>query len=300
MAPYAGGGANAIADYHREVHARGSTPMDEPPEAIRAGDLEGALRDGLAQAASMGIVGVTEAGMRDWRHWDALIALRDKNELPIDVRIFVASGAMHDRARVGAAVGASDAQLAIAGVKLYADGWLGPRTCACSEPFADVDPPDAGILFLDVEELSRRVDEIASMNLRPATHAIGDRAIETALDAYERVYGGAAGVREVSPRIEHAQVLRGDLIDRIVDDGVTVCIQPCFAASDADSIADGLAGRFPDAYRWDRLLDAGACVIAGSDFPIEPLDPHLALERLTTGDHPLLEAVAMRLLTTPL
>ncbi|HVF32546.1 MAG TPA: amidohydrolase family protein, partial [Acidimicrobiales bacterium] len=133
-----------------------------------------------------------------------------------------------------------------------------------------------------------------------ATHAIGDRAVETCLDAYESVFGGAAGVRAAAPRIEHAQVLRPELVERMADLGVVACIQPCFAASDAESIALALAGRFPTSYRWDLLLEAGVRVVAGSDYPIETLDPAIGLERLTQGEFGLPEADALRLMTTPL
>ncbi|HUP87311.1 MAG TPA: amidohydrolase family protein, partial [Acidimicrobiales bacterium] len=194
----------------------------------------------------------------------------------------------------------ADDHLAVIGVKFYADGWLAPRTCACSLPFADVDGDDRGILFQDASTLARRTEPYVAAGWGLATHAIGDRAIETVMDAYESVYGGAAGVRAASPRIEHAQVLRPELIERMSALGVVACIQPCFATSDAESIALALAGRFPDAYRWDRLLDAGVRVIAGSDFPIETLDPTIGLERLTTGEHALDASVAGALMTTPL
>jgi predicted amidohydrolase YtcJ len=193
-----------------------------------------------------------------------------------------------------------DERLAVVGVKFYADGWLGPRTCACSLPFADVEPEDRGILFQDADTLARRAEPYAREGWGLATHAIGDRAIETCLDAYEAVYGGADGVRAAAPRIEHAQVLRPDLIGRMAELGVVACIQPCFASSDAESIALALAGRFPDSYRWDRLLDAGVRVIAGSDFPIETLDPTIGLQRLTEGELGLPDDVARRLMATPL
>ena len=292
--------ASAIAEYHRGVAARGSTPMDEPAGDPAARDLVGALRDGLQQAADLGLVGVTEAGMSDWRHWDALVELRARDgRLPVDVRVLVASGAA-DLGRMRAARAESDASLAVAGVKFYADGWLGPRTCACSVPFADVEGDDRGILFQDADRLASRIGPVAADGWGVATHAIGDRAIETVLDAYESAHGGPAGVREAAPRIEHAQVLRPELIERMSALGVVACIQPCFASSDAESIALALAGRFPAAYRWDLLLAAGVTVIAGSDFPIETLDPTIGLERLTTGEHALDAATARRLMTTPL
>ncbi|HEX7167742.1 MAG TPA: amidohydrolase family protein [Acidimicrobiales bacterium] len=299
--PYDVSTPQTIAAYHRAVAARGSTPMDADPEPAGVDDVRAALRDALARASDLGLVGVTEAGMRDWAHWDALLALREREELAVAVRVLVASGAARDVARVVDASAANDARVAIAGVKLYADGWLGPRTCACSEAFGDVDPPDTGVLFLDAEALARRVEPLAAAGLRPATHAIGDRAIESALDAYERVYGGQHGCRAARPRIEHAQLLRRDLVERIVELGVVCCIQPCFAASDAKHVdATGFRDRYPLAYRWDALLDAGARVIAGSDFPIETLDPHAGLAALTTGPHALDEATALRLMTVPL
>lgn len=285
--------------------------MDEPAGEPAADDVVAAIERGLAEAVSLGLVGLTEAGLRDWRHWDAIVELRDAGRLPLPVDVFLSSGLFFGdgpaagrvadaRADADASGDGGDHGLRIVGVKLYADGWLGPRTCACSEPFADVAPPDDGILFLDADGLAARVEAVASAGLRVATHAIGDRAIEAALDAYERAYGGADGCRAARPRIEHAQVLRPDLIERIAALGVVCCIQPCFASSDADSIRSALAGRFPDAYRWDRLIAAGAEVIAGSDYPIETLDPSIGLERLTSGDHPLDADTARRIMTVPL
>lgn len=290
-----------VAAYHRKVAAAGSTPMDDPPAEPSAGDLVEALRLGLEKAEALGLVGITEAGMSDWRHWDALVELRRRGggRLPVAVRVFVASGAA-DLERMAAARSDSDEQLAVIGVKFYADGWLGPRTCACSAPFADVAADDHGVLFMDAETLARRAGPYVDAGWRVATHAIGDRAIEVVLDAYGTVYGGATGCRRAGARIEHAQVLRSDLIARMESLGVTACIQPCFATSDAEPIAAALAGRFPDAYRWDRLIDAGVRVVAGSDFPIETLDPAIGLDRLTSGDHPLDEVTALRLMTAPL
>ncbi|MEA3076849.1 MAG: hypothetical protein QOF60_1757 [Actinomycetota bacterium] len=293
------GGGETIADYHRRVFASGSTPMDEPAAEPVADDLVRALRSGLARAAKVGLVGVTEAGMSDWRHWDALVELRALDGgLPVAVRVLVASGAA-ELSRMETARSQGDAALAVLGVKFYCDGWLGPRTCACSAPFADVDGDDDGILFMDGAALAARAKPYADAGWTIATHAIGDRAIEAVLDAYASVYGSPAACRQARPRIEHAQVLRPDLIERMAQWGVVACIQPSFAVSDAEAAALALAGRFPEAYRWDLLIEAGVAVIAGSDFPIETLDPNVGIERLTSGDHPLPHDVALRMMTVP-
>jgi predicted amidohydrolase YtcJ len=269
----------AITAWHRLVQERWSTPMDEPERPLPVDDqLRGAFERVLNRAAALGLVQVTEAGMADWGHLDALLALRARGPLPVRVRIFVASGVADVRrmARTG------DPSLELEGVKFYADGWLGPRTCAMCEPFTD-EPDNDGVLFLDADTLARRADPFAEAGWTLATHAIGDRAIETVLDAYEKIYG--RDTAEAAPRIEHAQVLRPDLVRRMAELGVVACIQPGFAVADLATARPALgAERMEDAYRWEALLDAGVRVIGGSDFPIRPLSPLAGLQELVTGD----------------
>lgn len=207
--------------------------------------------------------------------------------LPVRVRILVASRIADSKmARL------CDSWVEVEGVKFYADGWVGPRTCACSQPFADDDSVQ-GVLFMDADELTRRSAPFFDQGWTVATHAIGDVAIEACLDAYERVAGGdATAVRSAAPRIEHAQVLRPDLIERMADLGVVACIQPSFAVSDADHARAALGDRFPEAYRWDHLLAGGVSVVSGSDYPIETLSPLEGLRDLVAGCRDGAEAVA--------
>lgn len=268
----------STAAFHRSVQDRWSTPMDEEFRPLEVTDeLRGDLERGLNGARDLGLVQITEAGMRDWAYLDALRDLRTRDVLPVRVRIFVASG-IADLKRMERT---GDPWVEVEGVKLYADGWVGPRTCALCEPFTD-EPGNDGVLFMDVDTLAKRADPYAEAGWTIATHAIGDRGIETVLDAYDKVFGGDCA--EAAPRIEHAQVLNADLIRRMKDMGVVACIQPGFAVADADSARRGLGTRWEDAYRWDLLLDAGVHVITGSDYPIESLSPLVGLHRLVTGD----------------
>jgi predicted amidohydrolase YtcJ len=291
----------AVHDWHQLVAERWSTPMDEPVEPLEVHDgLRGALERALDNALEVGIVQVTEAGMDDWAYLEALLALRLRAPLPVRVRLLIASGI----ADVQRMVRTGDPNLEIEGVKFYADGWLGSRTCAMEQPFADR-PDDRGLLFLDADTLARRADPFAEAGWTIATHAIGDRAITTVLDAYEKVYG--SDCRAAAPRIEHAQVLDDELVRRIADLGVVVCMQPGFAVSDAASARRALGpARWDMAYRWDLLLDAGVPLISGSDFPVEALAPLVGLQRLATGDfedgrsagaHTLPIARAMKVMT---
>ena len=287
--PYDVGEPESIAGYHRSLKYRGLTPMDAVAPPPDQPDLSEALLAQLNRAARLGLVQVTEAGMTDWAYLDALTRLRDRSELPVRVRLFVASGLADPKKmrRTG------DQSLEIDGVKFYADGWMGPRTCALAHPFED--KADDGILFLDAVTLARRAEPFAADGWTLATHAIGDRAIESVLDAYDYVYGSDCAAAR--PRIEHAQVLRRDLVERMVELGVVACIQPGFAHSDRATATSGLgARRMETAYRWQLLLDEGVDVLTGSDFPIEPLSPLDGLEKLAEL---IGVETALRLMTDP-
>ena len=281
-----------IADFHRRLAAEGSTPMDAEPGPLAPGlDLPAALATGLRHAASLGLAEVTEAGLVDWAYLDALLALRDRGPLPVRVRLLVASG-LAERSTLRRT---GDDSVEVIGVKFYADGWLGLRTCALCRPFADR-PGDRGVLFLDAATLARRAAPFAEAGWTIATHAIGDRAIDAVLDAYDLIFGSDCPA--AAPRIEHAQVLRPDLMARMAAMGVVACIQPCFASSDVPAVEAGLGDGWPSAYKWGDLLRAGAPVLAGSDFPIEPLDPEVGLAKLIEGPFdPLPEELALMLMT---
>jgi predicted amidohydrolase YtcJ len=271
-----------VRRFHLRVAAAGSSPMDEPDPPLAAPDLVDSLRAGLATAAAAGLTEVTEMGMRSWAYLDALVA---HAVLPARVRIYLASGLAADSSLAELDARRTDCGpwLRLDGVKFYADGWLGPRTCAVCRDFADTG--ESGILFTDPQLLAGRITPLAEQGWRIATHAIGDRAVEVVLDAYELVWGGDRGAMAASePRIEHASVLSADLIARMAESGVVACIQPSFAVTDASLLEPALG---PDraglAYPYTAMVAAGVRMIAGSDYPIEVLDPLVGLARLTAG-----------------
>ncbi len=278
--PWGNGGHQAQAAWHRAVEARWSTPMDQedPPLTVHDG-VRGAFERVLADAAALGLVELTEAGVRDWAYLDALRDLRVRGPLPARVRLLIASG-LADLDRMASAR-TGDPWLEIEGVSFAADGWLATRTAALREPFAD-EPEYQGVLFFDADTLASRADPFAEAGWTVSTHAVGDRAIETVLDAYDRLYGSDCAA--AAPRVEHAQVLAPDLVRRMADMGVVVCIQPGSAVSDAHEARAALGGeRWEDAYRWDQLLDAGVRVITGSGAPVEAVAPLVGLQRLVAG-----------------
>jgi predicted amidohydrolase YtcJ len=280
--------APAVRAFHLEVAAAGSTPMDvaEPLPARPLSWLAGRLRSGLAQAAAAGLTEITEMGVRDWRYLDAIEILQAIGPLPARLRLYLSSGLASRATPAELAARRADCAgpwVRMDGVKFYADGWLGPRTCAVCRDFADTGEP--GLLFLDGPALARRITPLAEAGWRIATHAIGDRAVAAVLDGYELAWGGdRAAMAAARPRIEHASLLSADLIARMAECGVTACIQPSFAATDVAHLEPALgSGREGLAYPWESLMAGGVTVTAGSDYPVEVLDPLVGLARLVSG-----------------
>ncbi len=225
--PYDFTSPESIAAYHRNLAASGFNPMDAVGDKVDE-RLDAQLMAALTGAADLGICQVTEAGMHDWVYLDTLRRRRDVDRLPCRVRILVASGL----AAQGMPERTGDSDVDLIGVKFYADGWLGPRTCALCAPFDDVHPKDDGVLFWEPLPLARAAQPFAEAGWTIATHAIGDRAAVAVLDAYEMIFDGDPdAARANGARIEHAQVLSAAIIDRIAGQGVTVCVQPSFATS---------------------------------------------------------------------
>jgi predicted amidohydrolase YtcJ len=280
--------ATGVAEFHHAVAAAGSTPMDvlEPALSDPEDILTERLRVGLGAAAAAGLVEITDMGTRSWWYVDALRSLASAGPLPVRVRIYLASGLTQetsldelDRRRADSA----GPWLRLDGVKFYSDGWLGPRTCAMGRPFRD--SGGDGLLFLDAATLARRIEPLAGRGWRIATHAIGDRAVATVLDAYELTWSGdRAALAAAAPRIEHASLQSAELIARMAETGTVACLQPSFAVTDTEHVRQALGPADRDAaYPWAALAAAGVRMMAGTDFPIEVIEPLPSLARLVLG-----------------
>lgn len=167
-------------------------------------------------------------------------------------------------------------RLQMRSVKLYADGALGSRGAALLAPYRD-DPGNSGLLFLSDSELRASLRQVLACGLQFAFHAIGDRANRQVMDAW-------AELRTEFPdnpgrhRIEHAQILHPSDVPRFAELGLIAAMQPTHATSDmywaeARLGPDRLAG----AYAWRSLLEQGALLTFGSDFPVELVDPMLGI-----------------------
>lgn len=165
--------------------------------------------------------------------------------------------------------------LAYGQLKGYLDGSLGSRTALLEAPYHD-DPLHAGLPLLDPETAAARVLAAHRAGRQVGLHAIGDLALARALDAYEGVARacGPASLRAARHRVEHAQVFLPGDVERLARLGVVASVQPIHLASDLRIARARLgAARCAQAYPWRALLDQGALLCAGTDYPVEPLDP---------------------------
>ncbi|MDR2514715.1 MAG: amidohydrolase [Christensenellaceae bacterium] len=161
-------------------------------------------------------------------------------------------------------------------LKMLADGSLGARTAALRGEYADA-PGQRGTAVYPQKELDAMVALAHAHGLPVSIHAIGDRAMDMVLDAVERAQKAFPGL---SPRhgIIHCQISDEPLLDRFAALRVQALVQPVFLEYDAH-IVDARVGKTLAAtsYNWDGFLKRGVNVSAGSDCPVEPLDPLLNL-----------------------
>ncbi|HEU4629376.1 MAG TPA: amidohydrolase [Gemmatimonadaceae bacterium] len=186
-----------------------------------------------------------------------------------------------------AARGRGDAWLRIGGLKGFVDGSLGSHTAAFHEPFTD-QPGDRGLLVTPPESLYAWTRGADAAGLHVIVHAIGDRAIATQLDVFERVER-EHGPRDRRFRIEHAQHIAPRDIPRFAALGVIPSMQPYHAIDDG-RWAEKVIGpeRIRTTYAFRSLRDADARIAFGSDWFVAPPTPlegiYAAVTRRTLDD----------------
>jgi hypothetical protein len=168
--------------------------------------------------------------------------------------------------------GRGDKWLRIGSLKEFVDGSLGSHTAAFFEPYADA-PEDSGFFITPENLLYQRIKSADSAGLHIMTHAIGDKAIHTLLNIYQRVMI-ENGVRDRRFRIEHAQHIHPDDIPRFAELEVIPSMQPYHAIDDG-RWAEKLIGyeRCKTTYAFHSLFEAGAKVAFGSDWFVAPPIP---------------------------
>jgi predicted amidohydrolase YtcJ len=160
--------------------------------------------------------------------------------------------------------------------KFFIDGVVETGTAWLEEP--DTQGGGTKAFWPEPERYAEEVGRFARAGFACATHAIGDRAVRAALDAYRAAGPAARGVH----RIEHLETLPDDLLQRVVEEGVAASMQPLHmqwrAPDGSDPWAQRLGpARTARAFRTQDLHRAGALVALGSDWPVASFDPRLGM-----------------------
>lgn len=232
-----------------------------------------AYRRTLDHAATMGVVGLTDfefsGGVPEWleRWHEGTDVLR--------IRVATYAEGLDDvlgrGLRTGDAVVPGDDRLVMGPLKIISDGSLNTRTAWCCEPYGDAHRLEypSGQPNLSGEELRGLLRTAHAHGLEVATHAIGDAAVAEALASY-----AATGARG---SIEHAQMVnRGDVTE-MARLGIRASVQPAHLLDDRDLTEKIWGERSARCFAFRWMLDDGVELVLGSDAPVSPLDPWLAM-----------------------
>jgi predicted amidohydrolase YtcJ len=254
-------------------------PLPKPEE------IEESILHAARECVKYGLTEVYDMGI-DSVEIDIYKKLADQNKLPL--RIYAAIGApsltwdsWKSREPL---VGYGGGMFTLRAMKMYVDGALGSRGAALVEEYSD-DPGNRGLTIND-DQLEPQIKIAVERGYQPCVHAIGDRGNHIVLDVYEKILKSRP-VSDVRPRIEHAQVLLPDDIQRFKVLNILPSMQPVHATSDMPWAESRLGPRrILSAYAWRAILNTGSIIIGGSDFPNDGMNPLWGIyAAITRTDH---------------
>ena len=250
---------------------------------------DAALRRALAFAASKGVTAFTNVSL-DPADLGTYLRAERAGAMTARAALYFPLATWHAVADTIARMGRGDQWVWIGGVKGFVDGSLGSTTALFYQPYND-DPSTSGVMVTPEDSLRAWIGAADSAGLQVAVHAIGERANGLLLDIYDSV-AKAHGARDRRFRIEHAQHLRRQDIDRIARTGVIASMQPYHLIDDGRWAEKRIGPeRIKTTYAFRTLLDRGAHLAFGSDWTVAPLDPILGIyaavtRRTLDGKHP--------------
>jgi predicted amidohydrolase YtcJ len=256
-----------------------------------------ALRLGMHEANKVGLVRVHSAG-GDFEWLDIYDQLRRAGQLSL--RFYVAyfldppgltadaiDTLEHTRDTY------HDEWISGGAVKTMLDGVVEAHTAAMLSPYSD-DDSQSGKLFWDPAKYTEAVDELDRRGFQIFTHAIGERAVRTALDAYQDAEK-RNHTRDPRPRIEHIETISAPDIKRFGKLGVIASFQPLHAYPDEDTLSIWARAAGPNraqrAWVWRSIEKEDGRLAFGSDWPVVTLNPwrgvQTAVTRQTTDGQPV-------------
>jgi predicted amidohydrolase YtcJ len=234
--------------------------------------LQGALELALQRMISLGLTGVHDPGLNK-AGIERYLSMIEAGRFPSRVYVMAdGAGSTLDWLCEQGGIRHDSGRLYAHSAKMYEDGALGSRGAALLIDYAD-DPGNRGLLFLQPDVLQAQIEKTMDCGFQAAVHAIGDAGNRIVLDAIE------AGIlnHPDNPgrhRVEHVQILDAQDVERFAQLSVIAAMQPTHATSDMYWAEKRLGSeRIRYSYAWRSLLDSGARLALGSDFPVEEVNP---------------------------
>jgi predicted amidohydrolase YtcJ len=240
------------------------------------------LLDATARAAQE----IAKAGITTV-HWlvlaeyelELIRKLYAKGILPVRVNVVVPVGLLQ---KIGHTKSTDSLMLRFGGVMIDVDGYLDSKTAALFQPYSG-EPNNCSKLNYSEQELAALVGQVLAAGFQPVLHAMGDKAVDTALKVIEKAPKDTGG----RFHIEQAALLNEDLITRLKKQHVVVSVQPKVISTEF-SVWSAKQRLGFERVRWlhplKTLLDKGVKVAGGSDCPMEPLNPMIGIQELATRD----------------
>jgi len=228
----------------------------------------------------MGLVGAHDFDGFDC--WQALNFIHQQGNLHFRVCKHIPYSHMTEFIEAGLRTDFGTEFLHLGGIKLFADGALGPQTAAMLKPYEDTS--ETGKLLLTADEIFDIGKLAVNNGLALAIHAIGDRANNVVLNAFEKIRAHelAHHLPHYRHRIEHVQIIDPKDLPRLAQLDIIASVQPVHAPSDMKMADLYLGKRAEHAYAYRDIMASGATTIFGSDAPVEPANPFFGIHAAVT------------------
>src|SRR5579864_878664 len=276
-----------------------------PTPEKRREAIETALQE-IAQAGITSVQDNSDAELGDayWQDFQIFEQLEREGKLTVRISEWLPFNAPLETLKARrAAHSQSDAMLRTGMLKAFLDGSLGSHTAAMLQPYSD-DPHNSGLPRYEQAQLNAMAKERLQAGFQLGFHAIGDKAVEMALEAFDEAKKAVElqNSRPVSPnngetrtehpqrsspdfrlRIEHVQVSNPAQVARFRELKVIASMQPSHLLTDMHWVNARLgSARAAHSYAWAEFVNHGVTVAFGSDDPFGPLPPLLGLYAATT------------------
>jgi len=258
--------------------------------APEADALVAAMQDGITHLHTLGLTGLHDVrlmgGLEGAPALKAWQLLNERNKLDLRCWVSLAGERLEEAIALGLRTGLGDERLHIGHLKYFADGGMGARTAWMLEPYLDA---EYGMPLGSMAQLAKKISAAERAGLAVMVHAIGDRANREIIAVLEQLAELRHQKQEpsfmppaLSHRIEHAQMIRSEDIQRLARLKVAACVQPHNMILDINMIDEsvGPLGRYTYAYK--EMIDAGISVLLSSDAPVCDPSPLVGIHAAVT------------------